>query len=290
VLSPSERTKLITEIATRLSRYDWSLIDLTLHQFSLPSEDTWYGTPFAYVIAMVQRATDKALIDLAEHLGFLMGARADSIEPSFWKPGTFRLFITHLADHADVAANLQYFLSKYHISAFVAHKDIAPTREWMDEIELALGTADGLVALLHPGFKESNWTDQETGFALGRGLLVITVRFGQDPYGFLGKAQAIQGEGKQQLVLAEEIFRLLARHKQTQKALAYALLRGFEESATFADAKYNMNLLELNDYWEASFSDRLRKARDENDQVTNAYGIPERIDTLILKHTQREEP
>jgi hypothetical protein len=41
MLSPSERTKLITEIGTRLSNQDWPLIDLTLHQFSLPTEYDW---------------------------------------------------------------------------------------------------------------------------------------------------------------------------------------------------------------------------------------------------------
>jgi hypothetical protein len=288
MLSPSERTRLITEIGTRLSNQDWPLIDLTLHQFSLPTEYDWRGTPFTYVIEMVQRGPDNVLVELATHLGYSVGVGSGSIEASFWTPGNFRLFITHLATYNQVAANLQHFLAKYHVSAFVAHKDIEPTREWMDEIELALTTADGLLALLHPGFKESKWTDQETGFALGRGLLVITVRFGQDPYGFLGKAQAIQGEGKEISVLADEIFERLAKHKQTQRALAYALLQGFHDSPSFKDAKYNIWLLESNDYWDATFPERLRKARDENDQVSEAFGVPERIDRLIKKHTEQK--
>jgi hypothetical protein len=34
--------------------------------------------------------------------------------------------------------------------------DIEPTRKWQDEIELALSTADALVAMLTPGFHESD--------------------------------------------------------------------------------------------------------------------------------------
>jgi TIR domain len=92
------------------------------------------------------------------------------IEASFWKQGHFRLFICHLAERKDFATSLQDGLANFHISAFVAHRDIEPTREWQDEIELALNTADAFVALLAEGFHASKWTDQEIGFAMGRGI------------------------------------------------------------------------------------------------------------------------
>ncbi|HVT59463.1 MAG TPA: toll/interleukin-1 receptor domain-containing protein [Thermoanaerobaculia bacterium] len=232
LLSPSERVTLIQEIATRLSHNDWPVIDLTLRQFGLPTFDDWQGGQQAYVIEMIQRAQDEVLVDLAAHLGYDSRGRGSALEPSFWQRGNLRVFITHLATEKSVASAIQEKLSWYHISSFVAHKDIEPTRQWLDEIELGLNTADALVALLHPGFKQSNWTDQETGFALGRGLLVITVRYGQDPYGFLAKAQAIQGEGKDIEVLADEMFRLIRKHKQTRRTMAEALMQGFEGSSS----------------------------------------------------------
>jgi len=44
VLTPSERVNVIAEIARRLGRNEWPLIDLTLRQFSLPWANDWQGT------------------------------------------------------------------------------------------------------------------------------------------------------------------------------------------------------------------------------------------------------
>jgi TIR domain len=237
---------------------------------------------------MIDRAHDEVLLDLAAHLGYDTRVRVSALEPRFWQRGNLRLFITHLANERSVAAAIQERLSQYHISSFAAHKDIEPTREWLDEIELALNTADALLALLHTGFKESNWTDQETGFALGRGLLVITVRYGQDPYGFLGRAQAVEGEGKDFATLADEVFHLIRKHKQTRRTMAEALIQGFETSWSFAAAKSNLRLIEENDYWGLGFADRLEKAVEANDQISKAFGVPARVAQLVLKRRGRE--
>ncbi|MGY2982675.1 hypothetical protein ACVI1K_000022 [Bradyrhizobium sp. USDA 4508] len=42
------------------------------------------------------------------------------------------------------------------------------------------------------GFHESNWTDQEIGFALGRGVMVVAVNLGRNPYGFIGDMHALK--------------------------------------------------------------------------------------------------
>ena len=52
---------------------------------------------------------------------------------------------------------------------------------------------DALVALLTENFHDSNWTDQEVGVAIGRDVPVITIRMGTDPYGLMGKWQALSG-------------------------------------------------------------------------------------------------
>jgi hypothetical protein len=69
--------------------------------------------------------------------------------------------------------------------------DIHPTKLWQDEIEGALASMDGFVALLTDKFHESDWTDQEVGFAFARGVPIVPVRLGCDPYGFIGKFQAL---------------------------------------------------------------------------------------------------
>ena len=39
----------------------------------------------------------------------------------------------------------------------------------------------------------SEWLDQETGWALARGLLIIPVNIGLNPYGFAARYQSIRG-------------------------------------------------------------------------------------------------
>jgi TIR domain len=78
-----------------------------------------------------------------------------------WTDGQFRLFLSHKSDIKKEAHSLKETLRAYGISAFVAHDDIVPTKEWQEEIENALATMDGFAALLTSGFHDSNWTDQE---------------------------------------------------------------------------------------------------------------------------------
>ena len=204
-------------------------------------------------------------------------------EPELWEPGFFRVFASHLAKDKDYATELQSRLANFNISTFVAHKDITPTREWQDEIELALSTADALVALLTPGFHESLWTDQEVGFVMGRGLLAVAVRLGEEPYGFMGRLQAFQGQGKRTMDLAREMCEAFIRNKQTKKSMTHALLNRFEESYTFDEAKRTIELLEMADYWEPEFEERIKKALEENSQVSHSWGVPDHARRLIEK-------
>jgi hypothetical protein len=207
-LSPSQRVSLIKVIAERLGKENWSLIDVTLSQFSADTSDSWVGSAESYVLQMVQQAPDQTLIDLAQRVGYRFDEPASppGVDPSFWRKDMLRVFVTHLAAHRAYAGELQEALLRYGISSFVAHNDIEPTLEWQVQIETALATCDALVALLHDKFHASYWTDQEIGFAMGRGVPVFAVRLGETPYGFIGRFQAFNGNGKASADLARELF------------------------------------------------------------------------------------
>lgn len=264
---------------------DWPLIDLTLNEFGLPTTDTWSGSKETYLFQHVTGATDAVLMQVAAHVGYeIQGIeQTPGFEPPFWAKGQMRLFVSHLAAHRAFAAELQEDFSHLGISAFVAHNDIEPTTEWQTQIETALGTCDALIALLHPGFHESKWTDQEIGFAMGRGVPVFGVRFGEDPYGFIGRFQAFNGGAKTASTLADELFSVYLTHKQTERTIASALIGLFEKSNSFAKAKHLMGLLESLNYWETGFSGRISAAVEANGQVEGSWGIPERVLVLVQK-------
>lgn len=283
-LSASKRISLLKEIGNRLQVEEWSLIDVTLNQFSLPTSESWQGDKQSYVLAMCKGGSDNVLIELGQHVGFLIEeAPKVGIDPPFWRNRMFRLFISHLSTEKIFAAQLQEALLSFGISGFVAHNDIEPTLEWQTQIETALATADSLVALLHPAFHKSNWTDQEIGFAMGRGLPVFAVRFGQDPYGFIGRFQGFTGGGKTADALARELFDSYRKNKQSQKRLGEALMNLFEDSGSFASAKARIGYLEELEVWESSYIPRLEAVPDANSQVSGSWGVAERVEKLAKK-------
>ena len=112
-------------------------------------------------------------------------------ENRIWGVEGFRVFLSHKAEVKKQTSELKERLRSFGLSCFVAHEDIHPTREWQNEIENALFSMDAMVALMTDGFHDSLWTDQEVGFAFGRGVAIIAVKLGRDPYGFIGKFQAL---------------------------------------------------------------------------------------------------
>jgi hypothetical protein len=280
-LQPSGRVRLIRDISYRLDGEEWHMIDLTLRQFSLPTTDNWQNTKNAYVVHMLESATDEVLIDLAKHVDLDYDLAEPVVQPNFWAAGHFRLFISHLAQFRGEAAALQGALKPRGVSSFVAHNDIEPTLQWQDVIESALATADALVALLRDGFRQSSWTDQEIGYAMGRGILVIPVRLGLDPYGFVGRFQALTGGDRTPEQLAATIFDILRKHKKTNRRMAEALVANFERSNSFAEAKYNAALLNHSVHWNEGLARRCLDAVEANDQIKDAFGVPEHIQRLV---------
>ena len=111
-----------------------------------------------------------------------------------WHLGRIRTFLSHISAEKVFAAEVSEALYSFGLSGFVAHEDIEPGSLWEATLQQSIGEMELLVALLHEGYHASNWTDQEVGAAVGRGLQVIPVTFpnGQVPYGFIGKFQTLK--------------------------------------------------------------------------------------------------
>jgi len=186
--------------------------------------DEDYSYCAADVINGIFESSDANVDDVVDHFDIDLWYRqkhpekAESIfggakgkPATFWAPGLLRVFLSHLSTNRARVSILRNHLEGWGMSAFVAHQDIEPTREWQVEIEAALASMDVLVALIEPKFRDSAWTDQEVGFALGRGIDVIPIRIGQDPHGFIGKIQGIQAKGHVPADVAEEVVNVLLR-------------------------------------------------------------------------------
>ena len=224
----------------------------------------------------------------------LIHSEADRLG-KLWGPGAIRVFLSHKAEYKEMASGIKDRLSAYSIASFVAHEDIEPMREWIGEIEVALSSMDVLVALLTDKFSESNWTDQEVGIAIGRGVPVIPVRLGKDPYGFIGKYQAISefnsnssaakiGDAICKIILKSDKISV-AKKGLTRDSIVDDYIARVAQSGSFARsndlAQHLPNLKTLS----ASQEEALVRAFNENYQVRYSFDFGAEIAPSLKRLT-----
>lgn len=225
-MRPTERVKLVEAVALELQRR-WTFIEID-HYFDacqvnhIAYAHGDYASKRVYSQSVLSKVPDNQVQTIAEDLGIVQdGATIGPVEPpqNWQNTKRFRLFISHISKDKLIATRLKDALSAHEIAGFVAHEDIHPTLAWQDEIERGLRTMDAMVAVHTKGFAASFWTQQEIGFALGRGVKVISFKYGEDPTGFIGKHQALPRLGRSAEAIAAEIDRLLAADPRTNDRL-----------------------------------------------------------------------
>jgi hypothetical protein len=238
-----------------------------------------------YAIDGLKRVSDMGLLQLATHFEVESPNVPLLLDADFWIPNMARVFISHLATFKVEASKLQAAFQEYGISAFVAHEDIEPNRAWQSEIEKALETADFMVVMMKPGFHESKWTDQEIGWMLGRHRPIFALRDGCDPYGFIGSLQAISAYGKSEERLAEDLVYILVKNTDISPIVTKAVVNRFTGAQNWAHSKSLISVLEESEYWESEFVPQLKMAVKTNYEVSQSFGVPERVTALIAKRS-----
>ncbi|MBI4803341.1 MAG: toll/interleukin-1 receptor domain-containing protein [Elusimicrobia bacterium] len=190
-----------------------------------------------------------------------------------WAGKPIKVFISH--QHADkvAASNLKTVLSKFNIAGFVAHEDIEPTLPWQSEIKIALNTMDVFVAFLTSNFRNSKWTDQEVGFAVAKKTLIIHIRDGQDPYGFIGETQSLSLPIDQDEKLGMEIATILLKNPTLKSKVRETLFVALENINSHNFACKIMKLLQKAGVITESEIQRIRDAASNNSWVKGAFTI-----------------
>lgn len=204
-------------------------------------------------------------------------------ENRIWSPGRIRLFFSHVSRIKGPTSDLKKALAPLGIDSFVAHEDIQPTLLWHREIEFALRSMDVLCALITDDFVKSQWTDQEVGFALGRGIPVIAVNCGADPYGLLGKHQALRADIAKLVVSAPRIADIISGQDHLRPRLTEGVVEAVATAISFQDAKDGMKRVNaLQGHLSDAQIKRLLEAAQENSQVREAHGVATQIRNIAL--------
>lgn len=210
----------------------------------------------------------------------------DSLD-RLWGTYPVRVFLSHKSSCKVETRSLQVALQRCGVGSFVAHEDIEPTRDWVLEIERALFSMDCLVALLTDDYRNSAWTDQEVGVAIGRGVPLVAVRLGTDPYGLMGKSQGLGGcSWSDTTAMASKIFDVLAKKLPDQSSLIESAILAYRKSASFADSEWKVkNLLSRFSRLNESQISRLVESQGENKQNRHSFGGREHLQKLLCSWT-----
>jgi len=275
----------------------YSDIDIYLKGFGIDvssKQTSGANSKWVYSKEILSDESEDILISIADELELEhshKGSKSvDLSDSKFWLPNYFRLFLSHLSSFKVQTSLLQNTLKKYGISGFVAHEDIEPTKEWLTEIEKALFSMDALAAILVPGFHENNWTDHEVGVAVGRDVLVIPIRRGIDPYGFIGKYQGLQAKDRTVSQVASAIFEIVLSNPKTRTKMLDCMVSQFLVSGTLDDAKHWLELLGKAGNLPERHGEKLRESFSSNDIISKSDTIRKAANILLKKHGMQPVP
>ena len=280
-MEPGTRVDTIMRVAASLeARGGWTEIDLILSEFGYPTDETWYGDTSSHVIELLQYGDTDALVALD---AYLKGPTRQREEP--WEDEHFRLFLTHVATRKQAAYDLKSCLARYGVDAFVAHADIEPGKEWRLVIESALFSCDALAGLLHDGFRESPWCDQEIGIALGRGIPVVPIQFDFPPYGFFGSVQAVNnGVNQAPATLAHNLVRVLLKQHITAMTLVGAIVLRLSRATSIQQANTLSQLLaDEAPPLSRDQAGQLRHAQERNSELREAVDFDRHLSSIEAK-------
>jgi len=301
-LAPGDRIRMIQEIGASLMNDDVVDIDLTLGTFGAP-EGEFGGShyneaqKYEYVLERLTSAQDAAVTGVHAHLH---GGTPTPDEPTVDPPveGEPLVFISHTWKNKALAAEISATFGELGIKGFVAHEDIEPTKDWAAEIERNLHACATLVAVLTEDFPESAFCNQEIGYALGRGRLVVAVM--QDrkpPPGLAGRYQAIPGVGEWQpgRQIALNVLDVLLGQPMTRPLVIKALALRYARSYSFDEARANWARLQkiAADEWTEEMIEIVEANGRENGQLREGYasdpqtGTGRPIPELVKEHLDR---
>lgn len=285
-----EKLKLIDQIGRALqSQMTYGEIDnyLKAHGVDITKPTSGANSKWVYTKELLVDVSEETILRIADEFdiphNYTIAPTTSAIEATFWQPFHFKLFLSHLSSFKKTTCLLQTALKQFGISSFVAHVDIEPTKDWQNEIEAGLYSMDALAAILMPGFKESSWTDQEVGFAVGRGVLVIPIIKGLNPYGFISKYQGLQAEGKSVAAVAEDIFRILVSSPKTRTQMLTCLTETTLQSVTADEALEKLGHLESVKNLPTTHLERLRDGASLSTALSSSKAL-NKLNKLLAQH------
>lgn len=195
-------------------------------------------------------------------------------------------FISYSSAEKKIGGRFKSCLTTYcGYETFIAHDDIPGSSVWEPEIVKAIPQTDFFIPLISESFKNSPYTDQETGIAVYLNKKIIPIKLESvNPYGFISKYQALQykatptsyfsPDNVKELVLTIAQIGLSFQPKSTyrQKALN-SVVYAFCQSNSFDTANATIQIILRCKDLSPDHIKEMKQAMKENDQIQGAYEL-----------------
>lgn len=171
----------------------------------------------------------------------------ESDESEIWKTALFRLFVSHRSSDKKSLAKVKAKLHGFGIDCFLAHEDIQDTKTWREMIKQGLQSCHAMVTVGTDQFKNSVWCNQEIGWALARGILVLPLLAGESPEGFHSDIQGPTIDLANPDEAALKIAKALCKDPRTRSLVFLGFVQLMDESYSWEslrDVGYQLEKLD----------------------------------------------
>lgn len=195
-------------------------------------------------------------------------------------------FISYSSEQKIIGGELKSCLENFcGYKTFIAHDDIPGSAIWEEEIIQAIKIADLFIPLISKEFKESPFTDQETGIAVCLKKKIIPIKLENiNPYGFINKYQALQykiypanyslHDNTKELALT--IAQIGLNHEpQYHQKVINSLVYAFCSSNSFDTTNATIKIMSDCDHFTSDHLRQIIQAIKSNDQIIGAFGLRE---------------
>jgi hypothetical protein len=197
-----------------------------------------------------------------------------------------KLFLSYHHKDRKTAGCVKDHLTALGVEVFLAHEDLEPPTEWQKEILRRLRQCDVFIPLLTKSYHASLWTDQETGIALASKKFVLPLKFGTDPYGFIGKLQALKAR-KELSETCLKLVHLLASNSAFRQRFQDGAIDSFLKSSSFEESgRIAAGLPKLEPFSLAQLR-RLVRGAATNSQICGGWAARYVVKKLIARDRAR---
>lgn len=201
---------------------------------------------------------------------------------------TIRIFLSYSNKDRNLSGELKEKLENHGLEAFLAHEDIEPSKEWEEEIIRNLKECDVFIPIVSENFKESKWTDQESGFAFAEDKFIIPIDIGLVPYGFIGRYQALKFNGDINHA-CNEIIDIIIKSPIYGKVKDFFIKR-FVESKHFSEANDRAEALKVIESFTEDQINRIIRGYVNNFEIRGGFISRPFVGSLFKKYSKFIEP